>query len=113
MLKVLWHEIFLFLNMHPINVFIKVAFLFFQVWSGNLAQIPNFQRKWSLNWSMDFLVALITFSIDFLVALHAKHDFSCCSKYHSMSFLIALNTNSIGFLVALTTHSMNIFVALR
>ena len=62
---------------------------------------------------MDFLVALITFSIDFVVALNTKHDFSCCSKYHSRSFLVALNSNSIGFLVALTTHSMNIFVALR
>ena len=38
-LKVLWHEIFLFQNMVPINVFI--SFLFFQVWSGNLAQIQN------------------------------------------------------------------------
>ena len=65
------------------------------------------------NWGMDFHVALITFSIDFLVALNTKHEFFCCSKYHSMSFLFALNTNSIGFLVALTTHSMNIFVALR
>ena len=50
---------------------------------------------------MDFLVALITFSIDFLVALNTKHEFSCCSKYHSMSFLVALNTISMGFLVAL------------
>ena len=62
---------------------------------------------------MDFLVALITFSIDFLVDLNTKHEFFCCSKYHNMSFLVALNTNSIDFLVALITHSMNIFVALR
>ena len=39
---------------------------------------------------MDFLVALITFSIEFLVALNTKHEFSCCSKYHNMSFLVAL-----------------------
>ena len=62
---------------------------------------------------MDFLVALITFSIDFLVALNTKQEFSCCSKYDSMSFLVALNTNTIGFLFALITHSMIIFVALR
>ena len=61
---------------------------------------------------MDFLVALITFSIDFIVALNTKHEFSCCSKHHSMSFLVALNTNSIDFLVALIIHSINIFVAL-
>ena len=69
-LKIPWHEIFLFQNMLPINAFIKVAFLFFQVWSGNLAQIPNFQNIGLGNWGMDFLVALITFSIDFLVALN-------------------------------------------
>ena len=62
---------------------------------------------------MDFLVALITFSIDFLVALNVKHEFSCCSKYHSMSFLVGLNTISMGFLVALITHSMDLFVALK
>ena len=62
---------------------------------------------------MDFLVALITFSIDFLVALNTEHEFSCCSKYHSMSFLVALNTISMGFLVALITHSMDLFVALK
>ena len=56
--------------MLPINAFIKVAFLFFQVWLGNLAQIPSFQNIGPRNWGMDFLVALITFSIDFLVALN-------------------------------------------
>ena len=60
-----------------------------------------------------FLVALITFSIDFLVALNTKHEVSCCSKYHRMSFLVALNTISMGFLVALITHSMDVFVALK
>ena len=88
--------------MLPINAIIKVAFLFFQVWSGNLAQIPSFQNNWSLKLGMDFLVALVTFSIDFLVALNTEHEFSCCSKYHSMSFLVALNT-----------HSMDLFVALK
>ena len=43
-LKVTWHEIILFLNMLPINAFIEVAFLFFQVWLGNLAQIPSSQK---------------------------------------------------------------------
>ena len=62
---------------------------------------------------MDFLVDLITFSIDFLVALNTKHKFSCCSKYDSMSFLVALNTISMGFLVALITDSMDLFVALK
>ena len=46
--KVSWHEIFLFQNMLPINACIKVAFFFFKVWSGNLAQIPSFQKKWFL-----------------------------------------------------------------
>ena len=49
----------------------------------------------------------------FLVALNTKHEFSCCSKYHSMSFLVALNTISMGFLIALITHNMNLFVALK
>ena len=62
---------------------------------------------------MDFFVALITFSIDFLVALNTKHEFSCCSKYHNMSFLVAVNTISMGFLVALITHSMDLFVSLK
>ena len=31
-LMVPWHDIFLFQNMLPINAFINVAFLFFQVW---------------------------------------------------------------------------------
>ena len=62
---------------------------------------------------MDFLVALITFSIDFLVALNNMHEFSCCSKYHSMSFLVALNTISMGFLVALITRNIDLFVALK
>ena len=62
---------------------------------------------------MDFLVAIITFSIDFLVALNTKHEFACCYKYHSMSFLVALNTISINFLVALITHNMDLFVALK
>ena len=62
---------------------------------------------------MDFLVALITFSIDFLVALNTKHEVSCFSKYHSMSFLDALNTISMDFLVALITHSLDLFVALK
>ena len=62
---------------------------------------------------MYFFVALITFSIDFLVALNTKHEFSCCSKYHSMSFLVALNTISMGFLVDLFTHRMDLFVALK
>ena len=62
---------------------------------------------------MDFLVALITSSIDFLVALNKKHAFSCCSRYHSMSFLFAPNTISMGFLVALIAHSMDLFVALK
>ena len=61
---------------------------------------------------MDFLVALITFSMDFLVALNTKHEFSCCSKYHSMSFHVALNAISMGFLTFLT-HSMDLFVALK
>ena len=56
--------------MLAINAFFKVAFLFFQVLSGNLAQIPSFQNIGPWNWGMDFLVALITFSIDFLVALN-------------------------------------------
>ena len=62
---------------------------------------------------MDFNVALITFSIDFLVALNTKHKFSCCSKYHSIHFLVALNTISMDFLVALITHSMDLFVAIK
>ena len=53
--------------MLPINAFIKVAFLFFQVLSGNLAQIPNI-GPW--NWGMDFFFALITFSIEILIALN-------------------------------------------
>ena len=60
---------------------------------------------------MDFFVALITFSIDFLVALNTKHEFSCCSKNHIMSFLVALNTISMDFLML--THSMDLFVALN
>ena len=56
---------------------------------------------------MDFLVALITFSIDF------DFEFTDCSKYRSISFLVALNTISMGFLVALNTHSMKSFVALK
>ena len=99
--------------MLPINAFIMVAILVFQVWSGNLAQIPSFKKNWSLKLGMDFLIALITFSIDFLVALNTKHEFSCCSKYHSMSFLVALNTTGKGFRVALITHSMDLFVALK
>ena len=62
---------------------------------------------------MDFLVALISFSIDFLVALNTKHEFSCCSKYHSISFLVALKTISMGFIVALITDSIDLFVALK
>ena len=62
---------------------------------------------------MDFLVALITVSIVFLVALNTKHELSFCYKYHSISFLVALNTISMGFLVALITHSMDLFVALK
>ena len=62
---------------------------------------------------MDFLVALITFTIDFPVALNTKPEFSCCSKYQSMRFLVALNTISMGFLVALITHSIDLFAALK
>ena len=40
-LKVPLNEIFLFQNMLQINAFIKVAVLFFQVWLGNLAQLPD------------------------------------------------------------------------
>ena len=69
-LKVPWHEIFFLQNMLPINTFIKVAFLFFQVWSGNLAQIPSFQNIGPWKLGMDFLVALITFCIHILVALN-------------------------------------------
>ena len=47
-LKVSWHEIFLFQNMLPIDAFIKVAFLFFQVWSGNLLKSQIFKKNWSL-----------------------------------------------------------------
>ena len=81
---------------------------------GKFGSKPKFpKKKWSLNWGMDFLVALITFSIAFLVALNTKHEFSCCSKYHNMSFLVALNTISMGLLVAISTHSMDLFVALK
>ena len=44
-LKGIMQEIFLFQNMLPINAFIKVAYFFLQVWSGNLAQNPSFQKK--------------------------------------------------------------------
>ena len=53
--------------MLQINALIKGAFLFFQVWLENLAQIPNI-GPW--NWGMDLFFALITFSIDFLIALN-------------------------------------------
>ena len=56
--------------MLPINVFIKVAFCFFQVGLQNFAQIPNFQNIGPWNWGIDFPVAWINFSIDFLVALN-------------------------------------------
>ena len=55
---------------HWIHAFIKVAFLFFQVWSENLAQIQSFQNIYPQNLGMDFLVAQITLGIDFLVALN-------------------------------------------
>ena len=38
---------------------------------------------------------------------------SNCSKYHSMSFLVAQNTISMNFLVVLFTHCMNLLVALN
>ena len=63
--KVPWHEIILSQNMPPINAFIKIAFLFFEVWSENLAFIQNI-GPW--NWGIDFLIALITFG--FCVALN-------------------------------------------
>ena len=110
-LKVSWQEISLFQNMLPINAFINVAFLFFSGLVRKFGSNPKLPKKigpW--NWGMDFLIALITFSIDFFVALNTKHEFSFCSKYHNMSFLVALNTNSIDFLVALITHSMNMVI---
>ena len=70
---------------------------------GKFGSKPKFPKKngpW--NWGMDFLVALNT-----------KHEFSCCSKYHSISFLEAINTIGMGFLVALITHRMDLFVAVK
>ena len=56
--------------MLPINAFIKVAFLFFkiglEIWLKS--QVSKKSCPW--NWGMDFLFALIAFSIDFLVALN-------------------------------------------
>ena len=82
-------------------------------------QILCFQNIGPWNWGTDFLVRRNTFSMDFLFALNTItwvyllllipwHEFSCCSKYHSMNILVALNTLSMGFLVALITHSMEL-----
>ena len=65
---------------YAINAFLKVAFMFFQVWSGNFAPIPSFQNIGPWNWGMNFLVAWTTISMHSLVALN------------SMSLLVALNT---------------------
>ena len=70
-LKVPQHEIFLFQNMLPIDVFIKVAFFVFFKFGRKIWLKSKFPKNIGLwNWGKDFIVALITFSINFLVALN-------------------------------------------
>ena len=63
LLMVWWHEISLFQNMLPINAFIKVAVLFFQVWSQNLAQIQSFQNIGVWNWASISMLLWLTLSL--------------------------------------------------
>ena len=47
------------------------------------------------------------------IFIEEEQEFTCCSKYNIMNFLVALNTICMDFLVALTTHSMDLFLALK
>ena len=85
----IFHQIFSFKNMLPTNAFIKVVLLFFFFKFGQESLLKSKVSKTLVPETGERIPLLLKLPLAYIFLLleMPQHEFTCCSKNHSMSFL--------------------------